>query len=102
LVAAANATGEFDLLGPIEEGGLTDALEVGLEGGGEIFLPNNRGLFSGDFHVCFHMGLERRGGRMFGLFLWGVKNVKGQRHRNTRKALMNNVIKFFKKTDFWG
>jgi hypothetical protein len=48
------------------------------------------------------MGLERRGGRMFGLFLWGVKNVKGQRHRNTRKALMNNVIKFFKKTDFWG
>jgi hypothetical protein len=48
------------------------------------------------------MGLERRGGRMFGLFLWGVKNVKGQGHRNTRKALMNNVIKFFKKTDFWG
>jgi hypothetical protein len=48
------------------------------------------------------MGLERRGGRMFGLFLWGVKNVKGHGHRNTRKALMNNVIKFFKKTDFWG
>jgi hypothetical protein len=48
------------------------------------------------------MGLERRDVRMFGLFLWGSKNVKGQGHRNTRKALMNNVIKFFKKTDFWG
>jgi hypothetical protein len=46
------------------------------------------------------MGLERRGGRMFGLFLWGVKNVKGQGHRNTRKTLMNNVIKFLKKLIF--
>jgi hypothetical protein len=48
------------------------------------------------------MGLERRDGRMFGLFLWGVKNVKGPEYRNTRKALMNNAIKFYKKNDFWG
>jgi len=76
LLAAANATSEFDLLGPVEKGGLTDALEVGLEGGGEIPLPNNRSLFSGDFHVCFHRGLERHGWITFGLFLGGANFVK--------------------------
>ena len=93
LVAAANATGEFDLLGAIEEGGLTDALEVGLKGGGEIFLPDGRSLLSGDFHLCFHTGLDRSPCRTFGLFLWGANFVKGKQHKKMHKTLIIRMIK---------
>jgi hypothetical protein len=46
------------------------------------------------------MGLERWAERMFGLFLGWGKNVKGPGHRNKCKMLMDNEIKFYKKSDF--
>jgi hypothetical protein len=46
------------------------------------------------------MGLERRGGRMFGLFLWGVKNVKGPGLKNLHKLLIINEIKIIKNSGF--
>ena len=76
-IAPADAPGELHFLGTVEEGSLADALEVGLKGGGEIFLPNDRCLLSADFHVCFHTGLERGACRTFGLFLRGANFVKG-------------------------
>jgi hypothetical protein len=48
-----------------------------LKGGGEIFLPNDRCLFSGDFHVGFHSGLERHRLIMLGLFFGGGKICQG-------------------------
>jgi hypothetical protein len=64
-----------------------------LKGGGEIFLPNDRCLFSGDFHVGFHSGLERREGIMLGLFFGGVKFVKGRRLENMCNLLTDNIKK---------
>ena len=84
-IAPADAAGELHLLVAIEEGGLTDALKVGLKGGGEIFLPHNRSLLSGDFHVCFHTELDHHTPRTFGLFLWGANFVKGMNHINLCK-----------------
>jgi len=74
---AADTAGEFHFFGAVEERGFPDALEVGLKSGGEILFPNDRSFFSADFHVCFHMGLERHGWITFGLFLWGANFVKG-------------------------
>jgi len=95
-IAPADAPGELHFLGAVEEGSLADALEVGLKGGGEIFLPNDRCLLSGDFHVCFHRGLERHDWITFGLFLWRAKFVKSTNLKNLHKSLVVNEIKLIK------
>jgi len=74
---AADTAGEFHFFGAVEERGFPDALEVGLKSGGEILFPNDRSFFSADFHVCFHMGLERHGWITFGLFFERANFVKG-------------------------
>jgi len=68
-IATADAFGEGDLFGAIEEGGFADALEVGLEGGGEFDIGAGELGFSGGGGFCIHTRLDRRGGRTFGLIL---------------------------------
>ena len=51
------------------DGRVAGTLTKVVKSGGEILFPNDRSFFSADFHVCFHMGLERHGWITFGLFL---------------------------------
>ena len=65
-VATADAFGEGDLFGAIEEGGFADALEVGLESSGKFDMGIGKLGFSGGCGFCIHTRLDRRRGRTFG------------------------------------
>ena len=70
-VATADAFGEGEFFGAIEEGGFADALEVGLEGGGKFYVRIGKLGFSGAISFCIHTRLDRRECGTFGLIFRG-------------------------------
>ena len=70
-VTTADAFGEGEFFGAIEQGGFADALEVGLEGGGELDVGIGETRFSGGYGFCIHTRLDRRAGGTFGLIFRG-------------------------------
>ena len=70
-VTTADAFGEGEFFGAIEQGGFADALEVGLEGGGEFDVGIGELDFSGGCGFCIHTRLDRRECVTFGLIFRG-------------------------------
>ena len=70
-VTTADAFGEGEFFGAIEQGGFADAFEVGLEGGGELDVGIGEIRFSGGYGFCIHTRLDRRAGGTFGLIFRG-------------------------------
>ena len=66
-ITTADAFGEGDLFGAIEERGFADALEVGLESSGKFYVRIGKLGFSGASSFCIHTRLDRRECGTFGL-----------------------------------
>ena len=76
-VTTADAFGEGEFFGAIEQGGFADALEVGLEGGREFDVGAGKLGFSGGCGFCIHTRLDRRECVTFGLISEGVDSSLG-------------------------
>ena len=76
IFSSANPSGDLSFIFLIQEGSLSDSLQVGLKGGGE-FGGAKGGFSSLSFlSCCLHTRFDRWRKRTFGLFFGGGENTE--------------------------